>query len=188
MQASAALSAANPAAGHRGLTSPPESPGHSRASLGLSFVGSVFLSPGFRCTQGFVCALQESVSPILCKFSCLFGGLMPASSKRAYADPGLLHPEPLPLQQSTADPYPTGYTQAQFCLSFCGVSGSFCTQGLFEPSEHLWWVWGLILNMILPLLLSFWVSPLLLDVGYLLKVTLVPCSWTQYHRFVDDCH
>ena len=27
---------------------------------------------------------------------------------------------------------------------------------LFEPSEHLWWVWGLILNTILPLLPSYW--------------------------------
>ena len=27
---------------------------------------------------------------------------------------------------------------------------------LFEPSEHLWWVWGLILNVILPLLPSCW--------------------------------
>ena len=36
------------------------------------------------------------------------------------------------------------------------VSGSWCTQSLFEPSEHLWWVWGLILNMISPLLPSFW--------------------------------
>ena len=48
----------------------------------------------------------------------------------------------------------TGDTQTQFCLSFCGVSGSWCTQGLFEPSEHLWRVWGLMLNTILPLLLS----------------------------------
>ena len=39
-------------------------------------------------------------------------------------------------------------------LSLCGVSGPWCA--LFEPSEHLWWVWGLILNMISPLLLSFW--------------------------------
>ena len=28
-------------------------------------------------------------------------------------------------------------TQIQVCLSFCGISGSWCTQGLFEPSEHL---------------------------------------------------
>ena len=27
---------------------------------------------------------------------------------------------------------------------------------LFEPSEYLWWVWGLILKVILPLLQSFW--------------------------------
>ena len=36
----------------------------------------------------------------------------------------------------------------QFCLSLCGVSGSLCTQGMFEPSEHLWQVWGLVLNVI----------------------------------------
>ena len=49
-----------------------------------------------------------------------------------------------------------GDTQTQFCLSLCGVSGSWCTQGLFEPFEHLWRVWGLILNMISPLLPSCW--------------------------------
>ena len=27
---------------------------------------------------------------------------------------------------------------------------------MFEPSEHLWQVWGLILNAILPLLPTFW--------------------------------
>ena len=27
---------------------------------------------------------------------------------------------------------------------------------LFEPSEHLWWVWGLILNAVSPLLPSCW--------------------------------
>ena len=32
-------------------------------------------------------------------------GLMVTSSKRAYAIPSLLHPEPLSLWQSTADPY-----------------------------------------------------------------------------------
>ena len=47
-------------------------------------------------------------------------------------------------------------TQTQFCLSLRGVSGSWCTQGLFEPSERLWWVCGLILNVISPLLLSCW--------------------------------
>ena len=34
-----------------------------------------------------VCALQESVSPVLCKFWWLYSGLMATSSKRAYAIP-----------------------------------------------------------------------------------------------------
>ena len=54
---------------------PPETPGHSRASLDQSLVGSLLLSPGSWCTQGFVCALQESVSPVLCKFWWLYGGV-----------------------------------------------------------------------------------------------------------------
>ena len=37
--------------------------------------------------QGSICALQESVSPVLCKFWWLYGGLMATSSKRAYAIP-----------------------------------------------------------------------------------------------------
>ena len=47
---------------------PPESPGYSQASLAHSLVGSLLLSPGSWGTQGFVCALQESVSLVLCKF------------------------------------------------------------------------------------------------------------------------
>ena len=64
----AILSAPNPAAGHFHPTPPPETPGHSQASLGQSLVESLLLSPGSWCTQGIVCALQESVSPVLCKF------------------------------------------------------------------------------------------------------------------------
>ena len=71
--------------------------------------------------------------------------------------PGLLHPEPLPLQQATADLHlhrRCSNTQRQVWLSLCGVS--CCAQVLFEPSKHLWRVWGLILNVIWPLLPSFW--------------------------------
>ena len=50
----------------------------------------------------------------------------------------------------------TGDTQTQFCLSLCGVPGSCYAQGLLEPSERLWQEWGLILNVNLPLLLSWW--------------------------------
>ena len=35
---------------------------------GKSLVGSLILSPVSWCTQGFVCALKESVSPVLWKF------------------------------------------------------------------------------------------------------------------------
>ena len=38
-------------------------------------VGSLFLFPGSWCIQGFVCALQESVSPVLCKFWQLYSGV-----------------------------------------------------------------------------------------------------------------
>ena len=70
--------------------------------------------------------------------------------------PGLWHPEPLPLQQSTADPY--------LCRRHSNTVGSVSVGSLgpgvhkvfFEPFEHLWWVWGLILNANLPLLPSFW--------------------------------
>ena len=92
----------------------------------------------------------------------------------------------------------TGDTPTQFWLGLCGVSGSWCTQGLFEPSELLWQEWGLILNVIWLLLPSCWgfsfafecgVSPhscssayrltgvsLTLDVGYLLTAIPAKCS------------
>ena len=56
------------AADHCRPTPPQEMPGHSQTSLGQSFAGSLFLSPGSWCTQDFACALQESISPILHKF------------------------------------------------------------------------------------------------------------------------
>ena len=58
----------NPVAGPCQPTPLLETPGHSQASLDQSLLGSLLFSPGIWCTQGFVCALQESVSPVLCKF------------------------------------------------------------------------------------------------------------------------
>ena len=58
----AVLSAPSPAAGHHQAMPLLETPRHSQASLGQTSVASLFLSPGSWCTQGFVCALQESVS------------------------------------------------------------------------------------------------------------------------------
>ena len=62
------FSAPDPTAGHCQPTPPPETPGHSQASLAQSLVGTLLLSPGSCCTQGFICVLQESVSPVLWKF------------------------------------------------------------------------------------------------------------------------
>ena len=69
---------------------------------------------------------------------------------------GLLHPEP--LRQPLLTRASTGDTQT--CK---GRSGSVSVGSLgpgahvlFEPSKSLWWVWSLILNVILPLLSSFW--------------------------------
>ena len=62
----ATLSVPEPVSGYPCPTPPPQAPGCSQASLGQSLVGSLLLSPGSWCTPGFVCALQESVSPVLC--------------------------------------------------------------------------------------------------------------------------
>ena len=60
----ATVSAPNPEASHRQLTTSPETPGHSQASQGQSLVESLLLSPGSWCTQSFVCALREGLDLI----------------------------------------------------------------------------------------------------------------------------
>ena len=47
---------------------PLETPGYSQTSLAQSLLGLLLLSPGSCCAQSFVCALKESVSPVLWKF------------------------------------------------------------------------------------------------------------------------
>ena len=129
------LSAPNHAAGHHQPTLLLETPGHSWASLGQSPMGSLLLSPGSWCAQGFVCALQESISPVLCKFWCLLGGVK--TLQEGLCHPGSLHPEPLPLWQATADLYlhrSYSNTQRQVWLSLCGVSGVHNVS--FEPSNQ----------------------------------------------------
>ena len=68
-----AVSAPNHAAVHGQSRPLPETPGHSHRSLDQSPVGSLLLSPASRCPQDFVCALQDPVSPVLCKFWWLYG-------------------------------------------------------------------------------------------------------------------
>ena len=73
--------------------------------------------------------------------------------------PGLLRPEPMSPRQATADlcicrRYSN--TQSRSGSDSVGSLGPGVHKVLFEPSKHLWWVWVLILNTILPLLPSCW--------------------------------
>ena len=105
-----------PAAGHRRPTPPPETPRHSWACLGQFLVGSLLFSPGSWCAEGFVCALQESVSPVLSKFGWFYGGV--------HGHPlqgGLCHTQVCCTQSPCGRPLltrtSTGDTQTQFWLS-----------------------------------------------------------------------
>ena len=116
----ATFSAPNPSAGHHQPMPLPETPGHSWASLGQSLVGSLLLSPGSWCTQGSVCALQESVSPVLCKFWQLYGG-----ANGNLLQEGLCHTQvcctqsPCPCDGPLLTHTSTGDIQTQFWLSLC---------------------------------------------------------------------
>ena len=169
----AILSAPSPATGHCQPTPPSETPGHSWGSLGQSPVGSLLLSPGSWCTQDSVYALYESVSPVLCVLVALWwvnGNLFWE---------GLFHTQVYWTQSSChcssqlLTCTSTGDTQTQFCLSLCGVFRSWCIQGIFEPSKHLCWVWGLILNEIFPL------------PNILLGLLLCPWMWGVSSKFVQ---
>ena len=101
----AALSAPDSAAGHHQPTPLPETPEHSWASLGPSLVGSLLLSPGSWCAQ-VLCVPSKSLFPQCCVSSgSSMVGLMATPPRGLMTYLGLLHPEHLPLQQATADPY-----------------------------------------------------------------------------------
>ena len=128
---------------------------HRQVWVGL-FWGSLLLSPGSWCTQGSFCALQESISQSSVSSGSRIVGLMVTSSKRAYATPKSAAPRAHPCGSPLLTCTSTGDSQTQFCLSLCGVPGFWYAQGLFEPSEHLWREWGLILDENSPFLPSCW--------------------------------
>ena len=144
----------SPAAGHHQPAPLLETPGHLWASLGQSLAGSLLLSPGSWCTRFCLCPPRVCF-PVLGKFWQLCGGV-----NGDLLQEGLCHTQvcctqsPCPCGRPLLIHTPTGDTQIQFHLSFCGVSGSCYTQGLFQPSEHFRQAWGLILNVILPFLPS----------------------------------
>ena len=80
-----ALSAPDPAAGYHWPVNLLETPGHSRASLGQSLLGSLLLSPG---VHKVLFVPSKSLFPHSCVSSSgSMVGLMATSSKRAYAIP-----------------------------------------------------------------------------------------------------
>ena len=174
----AALSVPHPAAGHCWPSPLPETPGHSETSLGQSPVGSLLLSPGSWCTQGVVCALQESVSPVLCKFWQLSGRV-----NGDLLQQGLCHTQVCCTQSLCPCGRPQlTYTTAGDTQTFKGRTGSVSVGSsgvhkvLFEPSECLCQVWGLILNWISPLLPSCWGFSFALGRGYLFGGSIFPVN------------
>ena len=104
----------------------------------------------------FVCPLRVCFS-VLCEFWQLYDGV-----NGDLPQEGLCHTQvcctqsPCPSGSPLLTRSSTGDTQTQFWLRLCGVCGSWCAQGLLEPSECLWRGWGLILNAVSPLALSCW--------------------------------
>ena len=90
--------------------------------------------------------------------------LMVTSSKRIYAtchasqvcchqNPSCPHSRPLLTHASARDTYTLKGRSGSVSV---GPLGPGVHKVLLKPSECLWQVWGLILNVILPLLPSFW--------------------------------
>ena len=101
----ATLSALSPAAGHHRPMPPPETPGHSQASLGQSLVGPPILSPGSWYTRGSVCAHQDFVSQSCVSSHGSVVGLMVTSSNRGSTAlrapaPAAIHCWPEPPQET----------------------------------------------------------------------------------------
>ena len=128
----ATLSAPESATGHCQPMPPPGTPGHSQASLGQSFVGSPHLSPGSWCAHGFVCALQEPASLVLCKF-----WLMATTSKRAYATSRSTAPKTPTSVAGHCWPIPPQETLKHLKAGLAYLCGVFwCAQGF------IWAFWA----------------------------------------------
>ena len=95
-------------------------------------------------TRFFLC-FPRVCFPVLCKFWWLYGGLMATTSKELMPWPCLLHPEPLPPQQSTADTYLLKESESevtQSCLTRCApmdcsLPGS-SVHGIFQARILEW--------------------------------------------------
>ena len=138
---------------------------------------SFLLGPG---SQRFSLCPLRVYFPVLCRFWQLSGGV-----NGDLLQNGLCHTQvcytqiPRPCGSPLLTCTSTGDTQTLFFVSLCGILGSSCTRALFKPSESLWLVWGLILNVISPLLPSCW------DFSFALGHGVSPQS--QYSAMQPPC-
>ena len=128
------LSAPNSAAGHHQPTPPLETPGHSWRNLVQSLLGVTAPFSWVLVHTRFCLCLPRVYFPVLCKFWQLYGGV-----NGDLLQEGLCHAQVYCTQSPCPYGSPlltctSGDTQTQFCLSLCGVPGSWCTQDLLEPS------------------------------------------------------
>ena len=147
------ISAHKPAAGHHQSMTLPKDPGHMGKS-GLVSCGVTAPSSWVLVRTRF-CLYPPSVcfpSPVLSSGGFMLG-LMATSSKRAYAIPRSAAPKaPAPDCQQAVHCWLVPLLKGRSGSVSVGSPGvhRFC----LSPLKHLWKVWGLILNAVLPLLLS----------------------------------
>ena len=105
--------------------------------------GPLLLSLGSWCTQGFVCALQESVSPVLCKFWQLYGGVNGDLLQKVLCTQRHTQcPQPCsrlpPTHASTEDSWMlTGKSRSVSCGVTAPFSWVLVHKVLFVPSRSL---------------------------------------------------
>ena len=128
------LNTPNLASGHHQPTPLLVTPGHSQASLGQSFMGSLFLSPVSWCTQVSLRAFQESISQSCVSSGSSMVGLMVTSSKQTYAKPTPRAPVPA---ADHCQPIPPQEMLKHSSVSVSVGSLGPGAQSLLEPSEYL---------------------------------------------------
>ena len=152
----ATFRAPNPAADHHQPRPLPETTGHIGRSGSVSCGVTTRFSWFLVCIKFCLCP-PRVYFPVLCKVWQLYDRV----NGDLFSE-GLCHTHvccnqgPCPCGSPLLTCTSTGDVQTEFCLSLCGVSGSWCAQGWFESSECLWQVWGLIPKTVSPLLLSCW--------------------------------
>ena len=133
----AILSAPNPTAGHHRPT-PPRRLLDTHGQVWVSLLWghcSFLLGPG---AHKFLFVPSQNLFPQSCVSS---GGSMWVNGE--LLQEGLCHTQvcctqsPCPFSSPLLTRTSSGDTQTQFCISLCGLFGSWCAQGMFEPSECL---------------------------------------------------